>query len=119
MTRRKSKQEMHRQGISRSERITKLINAGWITTEDKIPIDTILIDPDLINLGGSYLKPTCFQDQPFVCQDCGSDENWKAIDQAWYFETTFAPYYSKAIRCRACREREKERKQLARKEAGH
>ncbi|WP_221285251.1 zinc-ribbon domain containing protein, partial [Haloferula luteola] len=75
--------------------------------------------PRQLNLGGSYFRPTYFDDLPFVCQDCGEQQVWKAEDQAWYYEASGAPYYSTAIRCRSCRAAEKKRKLEARRAAGH
>ena len=79
----------------------KLIDRGWINQADEIPDDAVPVDPDLINLGGSWHRPIFFSDQPFVCRDCGVSCVWKAVDQQWYFETFHAPYYETANRCRA------------------
>ena len=88
MTRRKSKNQYRRIEIFREERLSKLLQRGWIKDPSEVPYDTIPVDPDLINLGGSYHRPTFFRDQSFTCQDCGTFCVWKAEDQRWYFETS-------------------------------
>ena len=119
MTRRSSKQNQYRDASQRADRISKLIAEGWITDASDIPASAIPVDPHRINIGGSYFRPTYFDDVTFVCQDCGIDQVWKAEDQIWYYETSGAPYYSTAIRCRSCRADERTRKLEARKAAGH
>ena len=119
MTRRRSKSDQRDAERFRYQRICKLIDRGWIQNADEIRGDALPVDPDLINLGGSYHRPIFFTDQPFSCQDCGTNCVWKAEDQRWYFETFHAPYYETAKRCRACRRRERQRKDQARLRAGH
>jgi hypothetical protein len=119
MTRRSSKQNQYRDAQERADRIAKLIAEGWITDAIEIPATAIPVDPHRINIGGSYFRPTYFEDKAFVCQDCGSHQLWKAEDQIWFYETSGAPYYSTAIRCRSCRAAERTRKIVARRAAGH
>ena len=119
MTRRNAKQNDYRNSRERADRITKLIAEGWIEAATEIPQSPIPVDPHRLNVGGSYFRPTYFEDVDFVCQDCGIDQTWKAVDQAWYYESSGAPYYSSAIRCRKCRIAERDRKAQDRKSAGH
>jgi hypothetical protein len=119
VNRRKAKQRKRVTFTKRKERIKKLLAAGWISSEAEIPADAIPVDPEKINLGGSYFRPTFFQAVQFACADCGIEQTWKAEDQRWYYETTGAPYYSLAKRCRGCRKKERARKQRARVSAGH
>lgn len=119
MTRRKEKKLREQADAYRAARIAKLVAAGWISGEAEIPADAIPVDPDLINLGGSYFCPRYFQAVHFTCSDCGAPQTWTAEDQRWYYETTGAPYYSIAKRCRECRRKEQNRKHLARVSAGH
>ena len=119
MNRRESRKQEHASVADRAERIAKLIAGGWIRDAAEIPADSIPVDPDRINLGGSYFRPTHFSAVEFACADCGVSQRWEAEDQRWYYETTQAPYYSTAKRCRACRKREQARKRQARIDAGH
>jgi len=119
MTRRSSKQNQYRDAQERANRIAKLIAEGWISDAIEIPSTAIPVDPHRINIGGSYFRPTYFEDIEFVCRDCSIHQVWKAEDQIWYYETSGAPYYSTAVRCRSCRAAERSRKIEARKAAGH
>jgi len=103
----------------RDARIEKLIRAGWIASSAEIPADAIPVDPELINLGGSWSHPTYYRAVQFTCSDCEAHQIWEAEDQRWYYETTQAPYYSLPKRCRPCRKQEQTRKRLARIAAGH
>jgi hypothetical protein len=53
-------------------------------------------------------------DQPFTCRDCGIAELWKATDQKRYVEIWGGHTDARAVRCRACRRKERERVALAR-----
>ncbi len=119
MTRRRSKQFIKNDIAFRLSRIAKLLEAGWIKSANEVPDNSIPVDPEQINISNSYHRPICYVDQSFNCQDCGSDELWKAEDQYWYYETIGAYYFSEAIRCRICRKIEVARKNEARKIAGH
>lgn len=119
MTRRSSKQNQYRDSKERADRIAKLIAEGWIADAAEIPATAIPVDPHRINTGGSYFRPAYFVDLSFACRDCGVHQVWKAEDQIWYYETSGAPYYSGAVRCRSCRAAERARKAEARRRAGH
>lgn len=56
-----------------------------------------------------YYLPVCFR-----CRDCGGNEVWTAKRQKWWYETMQGDQYSTAVRCRACRAVERDRKALAR-----
>jgi len=121
VTRRKKKHLTQRGVADRKARVAKLIAAGWIADESAIPPNVIPVDPDRINLGGSWSPPTLryYSDQEFACKDCGTLQTWTAEDQQWYYEVVRAPYYQTAVRCRECRKKERQRKALARIAAGH
>ena len=48
--------------------------------------------------------PDFYLDLPFTCRDCGSKEIWTAKQQKWWYEVAQGSIYSRAIRCRACRQ---------------
>ncbi|MDR3212372.1 MAG: zinc-ribbon domain-containing protein [Azoarcus sp.] len=60
-----------------------------------------------------------YRDKPFICKDCGAVEIWKAWQQKWWYEQRQGDPDSTAVRCRACRIRERERKTEARHEYFH
>ena len=51
-------------------------------------------------------------DIAFRCCDCGKEEVWTAAQQKWYYEEAKGSLYAKAVRCRDCRNRINEQKQL-------
>lgn len=118
MSRRKKEHNGKGAIVDRKIRIAKLIAAGWIKSDAEIPSDAIPIDPDRPPLGG-WDPPTYYRDLEFTCRDCRVQQTWTAEDQRWFFETAGAPYFKTAIRCRACRKKEQERKSLARIAAEH
>ena len=54
-------------------------------------------------------------DMEFTCRDCGSVEIWKAAQQKWWYEEAGGYFFATAVRCRECREKERNRKQEARR----
>ncbi|NEU96653.1 zinc-ribbon domain containing protein [Bradyrhizobium uaiense] len=64
--------------------------------------------PDFV-LRGTY-RP-----EPFVCKDCGVAEVWTPLRQKWWYETAKGDVFTMAVRCRACRTKERARKSAARR----
>lgn len=56
----------------------------------------------------SYSGLSYYQDQPFVCVDCGKADVWTARQQKWWYDVAKGSIYSTAKRCRACRKRRRE-----------
>jgi hypothetical protein len=54
--------------------------------------------------------PEFYRDLSFVCRDCGKAEVWTAKQQQWWYEVAGGEIETKAIRCRRCRQRERERR---------
>jgi hypothetical protein len=120
MTRRRTKAEGRRTKVFREDRIAKLLRLGWIKEAAEIPSHGIPVDPDLINFGGSWGRPSAFyQEETFLCKDCGAVCKWSAESQRWYYEVIQAAFYRTAVRCRECRWKERERVREARRRAGH
>jgi hypothetical protein len=68
---------------------------------------------------GSYSSPDFSErgyyiDVPFTCNDCGKAEVWTAGQQKWWYEVAKGGVWTTARRCRACRRRERERRNAAR-----
>ena len=55
--------------------------------------------------------PLFYIDKPFKCIDCGSNELWKASSQKWWYEVAKGHIDSTAVRCRACRIKQRDRKE--------
>jgi hypothetical protein len=62
-----------------------------------------------------FVERGYYVDRPFTCKDCGKSEVWTATQQKWWYETAKGDVWKVAVRCRACRRRERERKAAARK----
>ncbi len=83
--------------------------------QDRLPVDA-----SKLNMGNTYSSPPeYYYDIAFDCQDCGVHQTWTAKQQKWWYEEAGGYFFSGAIRCRACREAERERKRQARIDAGH
>ena len=59
--------------------------------------------------------PDYYRDKEFTCRDCGAREVWTAKQQQHWYEELGGEIESTAIRCRACRRKEKARRETARK----
>jgi hypothetical protein len=59
--------------------------------------------------------PDFYRDKWFKCKDCGQEEVWTAKQQKWWHEEQGGEIETTAIRCRACRRKERERREHVRK----
>jgi hypothetical protein len=69
-----------------------------------IPPDAIGADMTKHADHNSYGPKFWYQDETFACRDCGNVEVWTAEAQRWWFEVAKGLIYSRAIRCRSCRQ---------------
>jgi len=76
-----------------------------------IPPDAIPADLSKHAPNNSWDPIFYYQDMEFRCADCGSEEVWTASQQKWWYEVAKGPVYSRAIRCRACRKADREKKE--------
>ena len=53
-------------------------------------------------------------DTAFRCKDCGAEGVWTAARQKWWYEVAQGNVETRAVRCKVCRAKERERKALAR-----
>ena len=92
---------------------------GEIDTRDKNikpPAGSVMADHSQLAHNNTYdLLPIFYVDNLVVCSDCGTEEVWPAEQQKWWYEVAKGNINSTAIRCRACRKKEKERKAIANK----
>ena len=84
------------------------------------PMGAELVTPALLRRNNSYGIPDFvqrgyYQDRPFRCKDCGVAEIWTAAQQRWWYEVAQGEVWTVAVRCRACRQRERARKVEARR----
>ena len=79
----------------------------------------VRVNPALLDRNNSYGVPEFVQrgyylDRPFRCKDCGVNEIWTDTQQKWWYEIAHGDLWTVAVRCRACRRKEGERKAKAR-----
>ncbi|CAN5329340.1 hypothetical protein BH11MYX1_BH11MYX1_13620 [soil metagenome] len=78
------------------------------------------VDATKLNMGNTYsAAPTYWEDVAFTCRDCRSAEVWTAAQQTWWYEEAGGYLFATAIRCRACRAKQRARIAEARARAGH
>lgn len=78
-----------------------------------VPAGSVLVDAAKLR-GSSWGLPAFawqgyYQDAPFRCKDCGAEQVWTARQQKWWYEVAGGNYDSRAVRCKACRIKERAR----------
>lgn len=112
------RQEIKAQRALRAAKQVHAINARPVDR----PTGAVLVTPALLRSTNSYGIPDFVQrgyylDRPFRCKDCAKEEVWTAAQQHWWYEIAQGDVWTTAVRCRACRQRERVRKDEARR--GH
>lgn len=104
----------------RAALIAELIRRGWLDRRAEIPAGALLVNPSkLMSFGMNDYHTPWYEDIPFTCKDCGTQQVWPAESQQWYYETLGRPLGAGPHRCRECRQKERERVRLARIASGH
>jgi Probable zinc-ribbon domain len=80
-----------------------------------VPVNPVALRPDNSYGAPLFVTRGFYVDQPFSCRDCGKAEVWTATQQKWWYEVAKGEVWTNAIRCRACRRRERERQTEARR----
>jgi hypothetical protein len=114
-----NKQKRLELGAKRQRREQKAAAAPK-QTRPLVPYGTVPVNPTALRPYVSYGAPHFvthgfYVDHPFTCQDCGKEGVWTAAQQKWWYEIAKGEVWSGAIRCRACRGRERDRKTEARR----
>jgi len=74
------------------------------------------VDAAKLNMGNTYSSPPeYYYDIEFTCVDCGIEQIWTAAQQKRWYEEAGGYFFAVAIRCRTCRQKERDRKNEARK----
>jgi hypothetical protein len=94
---------------SEREHMAKLVAKARIAYGRVIPEGAIAADLAQHAKNNSYGPPIYYVDQPFDCVDCGKSEVWTASQQKWYYEVAKGSIYGRAVRCRPCRKKHRER----------
>jgi hypothetical protein len=115
----KQKQRLQNLFRDRERRVRLLLDRGMISGRWQIPDDAIPVDPDESTKARTWNPVLYYRDIQFVCCDCSSPECWSTLSQQHYFEILKASPYKLPNRCYPCRQRELQRKNEARRAAGH
>ena len=114
MTSSKSKAER----LKQSQLLRAKALAGIDTTDPDVPVPpgAVLADPKELAHNNTYGRlPRFYVDQVIVCRSCGTEEVWSAERQKWWYEVAKGNINTQAVLCRACRARERQRKDTARR----
>ncbi len=86
----------------------------------RVPVNTEGLDPWDAWVLSMRFPEGYYEDFPFTCKDCGKEEIWYAARRKRWYEQMRGNPDSIAVRCRACRAKERQRKAEARRisEAG-
>jgi hypothetical protein len=82
-----------------------------------VSVDTTRLAPSRSYSVPDFVVRGTYRPEPFVCKDCGIAEVWTPLQQKWWYETAKGDVFTKAVRCRACRAKERARITAARR--GH
>ncbi|MEF8715567.1 MAG: zinc-ribbon domain containing protein [Accumulibacter sp.] len=87
---------------------------------DVPPPGAVFCDATRLAYGSSYGVPAFvdrgyYVDIAFRCRDCGVECVWTAAQQKWWYEVARGNVETRAVRCRSCRIKERERQALARR----
>ncbi len=94
-------------------RITREAHERGEANKGRVPVDPEKIR-SMAFMPGPWI-PDFYDDIPFTCKDCGKDEVWTATQQKWWYEVAGGLFETTAVRCRVCRQKERIRKEEARK----
>ncbi len=81
--------------------------------------EAVAINTTMFPSSDSYRAPEFvvrghYLPHPFQCKNCGKEEIWTAAQQKWWYEKALGNWSAVAVRCRACRTKERTRKAEAR-----
>ncbi len=80
------------------------------------PPGAVLADQNELAHNNTYGRlPRFYVDKAIVCRNCGAEEVWPAERQKWRYEVAKGNINTQAVLCRACREKERQRKAEARR----
>ncbi|MCP3872578.1 MAG: hypothetical protein GY699_05395 [Desulfobacteraceae bacterium] len=112
-----SKKRKHKELLrSRIKRLKAMEKVDTCDKNIKPPVGSVMADHAVLAHNNTYGPlPMFYVDKLVVCCDCGTEEIWTAEQQKWWYEVAKGNINSKAVKCRACRKKDKKRKAIARK----
>ena len=78
-----------------------------------IPVNEALLAPNNSYGVADFVARGYYVDLPFRYIDCGKEEVWTGSQQKWWYEVAKGFVYSSAIRCRACRRKKRDQRDVA------
>jgi hypothetical protein len=78
------------------------------------PVNADLLAPNRSVGWPEFVRRGYYMDIPFTCKACGAGQIWTSHQQKWWYEVAKGDVFRTANRCRACRRRERERRNEAR-----
>ncbi|WP_210345568.1 zinc-ribbon domain containing protein [Bradyrhizobium sp. CCBAU 53421] len=108
-------EQWHRLQAQRAAERQRLRDYKIALARDEVPVDTARLAPSNSYSIPDFVERGTYRPEPFVCKDCGVAEVWTPLQQKWWYETAKGDVFTKAVRCRACRTRERARKSAARR----
>lgn len=107
----RSRHKRQKPNLTPAEREAELdllagLKNGTIIAVDKSKVFSRSVCPQI---------PDYYRDVWFTCKDCGKEETWSAEQQKTWYEEQGGEIEAIAIRCHACRGKEKLRREAARK----
>ncbi|MBL8404747.1 MAG: zinc-ribbon domain containing protein [Dechloromonas sp.] len=111
--------KQRRAEIKAARRVHRLAARATNRVAAPPPAPIVLVDYSKLKANNSYglsvfAERGYYVDRPFICRDCGAACVWTAGQQCWWYETIGGSQETIAKRCRPCRARERQRKELAR-----
>jgi hypothetical protein len=95
----------------------RLAEEGRLVYGVEVPIGAVAADRSQQVPINSYSGPPAFYtDIEFTCRYCGRQEVWAAAQQKWYYEVAKGSLFGRPVRCRECRRKLQEQKQLQRQQ---
>ncbi len=123
-----NKQKSQKLKLARTERKAEHKTAELLVSRKKAELEKAALLPSLrkgtmIAADRSRINSRCavpeipdyYRDTSFTCKDCGAQEVWTAKQQQRWYEEQGGEIEAIAVRCHACRRKEKLRRATARK----
>lgn len=111
---RQRRAEIKAKRLERAGKLKQRLRSG--AGSGGMPSRAVPADHRALSHNNTYgLLPDYYLDRPFVCRDCGAEEVWTAQQQKWWYEVAKGHIDSRAVRCRACRQRIRSQKAAQRR----
>ena len=78
-------------------------------------VDQSALSPNCSMSEPAFVERGYYIDEPFECEECGEPQIWRATQQKWWYEVAKGDRWTKASRCRPCRQRKRTQRNEARR----